>query len=188
MLGLFGYVPISTYKQHDINVWLLYKEGFLGRIQQRQSTTRHLNRDLRVSESEKHCRDNACECRLTFRLPGVDEEADDPSLSVNEDSDETSADGARVKRATGVPSPPAGAKAPKGLARHAYGGCRCYSWGYVHCHWTSWGCFCYGPLKYGGCLVYVRYGSHYHWAYSQGNRGAYCYCRSSSKYVRSYSK
>ncbi|KAI0242516.1 hypothetical protein LSAT2_013106 [Lamellibrachia satsuma] len=43
------------------------------------------------------------------------EEADVPSLSVNEDSDERSGQGARVKRAqNGPPKPPPGAKSPKG--------------------------------------------------------------------------
>ena len=77
---------------------------------------------------------------------------------------------------TDVVGPPAPRKGSRYLDCH--GGCRCYSWGWVHCHLTYSGCYCHGPAGNfpGGCQVEVPHGLHDHWCSAEDHRGAHCKC------------
>ncbi|KAI0217827.1 hypothetical protein LSAT2_030429 [Lamellibrachia satsuma] len=120
----------------------------------------------------------------------VEKEADAPNLPVNEDRDEASGVGARVKRATAWPQPPSGAKEILLSRAYPWGGCGAYYWGYEKCHRTWYGVYCrVHPKRYGGCIVYVYQKGHWRWCRAEGDRGARCKCYhdSTNNRVKCYS-
>ncbi|KAI0238516.1 hypothetical protein LSAT2_010760 [Lamellibrachia satsuma] len=109
----------------------------------------------------------------------VEEEADDPSLTLNEDSDEASDDGARVKRAAAVPP-----RQPGGNKRGQTfnNGCWCFNW-FGGSSTNTWaGCRSNGNR---GCSVYVWRINHWRWCRA-GDRSSRCYCNGNTKRVRCY--
>ncbi|KAI0239385.1 hypothetical protein LSAT2_009898 [Lamellibrachia satsuma] len=189
MLGLFESVPAITYTQHDIQASFLYKD------------------DVSVIfNTERSCCEETMRASvvLTFAVLALvflaayaadQEESDHLSLSVNEDNEEASVDGARVKRASKnePPKKHAGAKASKKKGRmRAFTGSYCYAyyWGNTHCDWYTWGVRCHqhGPVSnrwYGGCQVYIWNTDYNGWneCYAEGPKGAYCYCNENSMRV-----
>ncbi|KAI0214259.1 hypothetical protein LSAT2_000653 [Lamellibrachia satsuma] len=126
---------------------------------------------------------------LTFVAahPAVEEEADDPSLSMNSDSDEASFDGVRVKRAYGKPKPLPGYKklSPKGRGTTAQQ-CHCLSRGNSQCQWIWYGCRCRSTSKQlGGCQTYIRANGGWNECTAQGPQNSRCECHyKPKKYVK----
>ncbi|KAI0223350.1 hypothetical protein LSAT2_025437, partial [Lamellibrachia satsuma] len=113
---------------------------------------------------------------LTNSWVNQQKEADDPSLAVNEDSDEASIDGTRVKR--GIPKGAKGTKKPK--ARGYYMGCWCFFW--YSGFFQPWGTGCRSQGN-SGCSAYVWHNNHWRWCRS-GNGNSRCYCNAFTKRVR----
>ncbi|KAI0214257.1 hypothetical protein LSAT2_000651 [Lamellibrachia satsuma] len=108
------------------------------------------------------------------------EEADDPSLSANEDSDDVSSDGARVKRAA-PPKAPCGVKIQE---KWRSGGCYAACWGSCDCHKKSYGLFCHRHGSgYGGCQIYIWKNGGWNECASQGPRGGRGWCYKNIKKV-----
>ncbi|KAI0237458.1 hypothetical protein LSAT2_012011 [Lamellibrachia satsuma] len=84
----------------------------------------------------------------------VEEEADDPSLSVNEDSDEVSVNGVRVKR-----------------EESSWADCRSVTWGSNQCYKHPLGYVCDSLGGYGGCEVYVWKNGLWNKCHAQGTKG-----------------
>ncbi|KAI0217826.1 hypothetical protein LSAT2_030428 [Lamellibrachia satsuma] len=174
---------VVTYTQRDIYDWLSRVSGH---------TFLELNQNCSVETMRASVVLLFAFLALAFvaAYAAVDEEADDPSLSVNEDSDEASIDVARVKRAykKAPPKLNAGAKdlKPKGRS-YGWRGCHARYWGHVVCYWTGFGIKCYAsPKRYGGCQVWIWKKNGWNLCCAEGPKGARCYCYRNSKNVKCY--
>ncbi|KAI0219654.1 hypothetical protein LSAT2_028859 [Lamellibrachia satsuma] len=148
-----------TYKQHHSHAWFLHKEGNSGGL-----NTARVRLVTRTNQA--------------FVSAYAAETVNDPSLSLNEDSDVASVYASfssyailthitlflKARRKSDPPEPPRGAKELEVTPWHHTHDCKCFWWGGGQCQWTKDGCKCDAGA---GCLVYIWHKKRWHWHWCQ---------------------